>query len=186
MILCREEFAKKIDSEIFPGIQGGPLMHVVAGKAVAFKEALRPSFSDYQKKIVENASRLAAELKEKGYRIVSGGTDNHLMLVDLSNKGITGKTAEKSLDKAGITVNKNLIPFDSQSPFVTSGIRLGTAAATTRGIDTDGMAVIAGYIDRALNACQDDKALGALKSEVKEFLGAYPLYSGIVEEMKNA
>ena len=186
MILCREEFGKKIDSEIFPGIQGGPLMHVVAGKAVAFKEALRPSFSEYQKKIVENAARLASELTEKGYRIVSGGTDNHLMLVDLSNKGITGKTAEKSLDKAGITVNKNLIPFDSQSPFVTSGIRLGTAAATTRGIGKGEMAVIAGYIDRALNACEDEKVLGEIKREVKEFLGAYPLYSGIVEEMRNA
>ncbi|MGB3057317.1 MAG: serine hydroxymethyltransferase, partial [Candidatus Omnitrophota bacterium] len=123
MILCKQEFAKKIDSEVFPGVQGGPLMHVIAGKAVAFAEALKPEFKTYQGKVVKNGKRLSDELTARGYRIVSGGTDNHLLLIDLNNKGITGKDAETCLDKAGITVNKNLIPFDEKSPFVTSGIR---------------------------------------------------------------
>ncbi|MCK4905339.1 serine hydroxymethyltransferase, partial [bacterium] len=128
IVMCKEKFAKQIDSTVFPGIQGGPLMHVIAAKAVAFKEAMSPEFKEYQKQVIENASHLATSLKDKGYRIVSGGTDNHLMLVDLRNKGITGKVAEEALDRAGITVNKNGIPFDTQSPFITSGIRIGTPA----------------------------------------------------------
>lgn len=185
MILCRKEFAKKIDSEIFPGIQGGPLMHVIAGKAVAFKEALQPEFKDYQKDIVKNAARLSEELTSKGYRIVSGGTDNHLLLVDLTNKGITGKEAEACLDKAGITVNKNLIPFDQKSPFVTSGIRLGTPAATTRGMKENEMSKVAQFIDSALASCGDDRKLSAIKQEVKEFLRSFPLYKELIEDMES-
>jgi len=184
MILCKEEFGKKIDSMIFPGIQGGPLMHVIAGKAVAFKEALEPEFRDYQKRIVANASRLAEELASRGFRIVSGGTDNHLMLVDLTPKGITGKEAETCLDKAGITVNKNLIPFDEKSPFVTSGIRIGTPAATTRGMGEDEMARVADFIDRAIKARDDEKALGGVRTELGEMLAAFPLYKGLIEEME--
>lgn len=184
MILCKEEFGKKIDSMIFPGIQGGPLMHVVAGKAVAFKEALKPEFKTYQKQIVKNTSRLADELAGRGYRIVSGGTDNHLMLVDLSGKGLTGKIAEKCLDKAGITVNKNLIPFDKEKPFVTSGIRVGTPAATTRGMGEEEMARVAEFMDRALKVCEDDGKLAAIKSEVTEFLKAFPLYKEWIDEME--
>ncbi|MBI5233787.1 MAG: serine hydroxymethyltransferase, partial [Deltaproteobacteria bacterium] len=134
MIMCRNEFAKAIDKTIFPGIQGGPLMHIIAAKAVAFKEALEPSFNDYQRQIVVNAKTLSDELMSKGYNLVSGGTDNHLMLVDLTAKDITGKDAEDALSKAGITINKNTIPFETRSPFVTSGIRIGTPAATTRGM----------------------------------------------------
>ncbi len=184
MILCRAEYAKKIDSEIFPGIQGGPLMHVIAGKAVSFKEALEPGFRDYQGKVVKNAKRFSEELKKKGYRIVSGGTDNHLMLVDLSGKGITGKEAEICLDKAGITVNKNLIPFDPKSPFVTSGIRLGTPAVTTRGMGENEMDVVAGLIDEALNARENDKTLASIKQRVKEMLKSFPLYKNWIDEME--
>lgn len=184
LILCREKFAKKINSEVFPGIQGGPLMHVIAGKAVAFKEALEPEFKEYQKNIVKNAKRLSEELIARGYRLASGGTDNHLMLVDLAPKGITGKEAEVCLDKAGITVNKNLIPFDSQSPFVTSGIRLGTPAVTTRGIGEEGMTQIAGFIDEALKARDDDEKLAAQRGELKEYLKDFPLYAELIDEMK--
>jgi len=185
MILCREEFAKKINSEVFPGVQGGPLMHVIAGKAVAFREALKPEFKTYQAQIIKNAKRVSDELTSRGYRIVSGGTDNHLLLVDLSGKGITGKEAEVCLDKAGITVNKNLIPFDKASPFVTSGIRLGTPAATTRGMKEDEMTRVAEFIDRALNACGDDKELASVRKEVREFLKAFPLYKGLIDEMES-
>lgn len=184
MILCREKFAKKIDSMIFPGIQGGPLMHVIAAKAVAFLEASRPEFKEYQRKIVSNSKRLAQELMSRGFNIVSGGTDNHLMLVDLSGKGITGKDAEVCLDKAGITVNKNLIPFDTKSPFVTSGIRLGTPSVTTRGMGESEMASIAGMIDRAVSSCGDDAKLLTIKREVKEFLKEWPLYKDWIEEME--
>ena len=184
MILCREEFAKKINSEVFPGVQGGPLMHVIAGKAVAFAEALKPDFKTYQGQIIKNAKRVSDELASRGYRIVSGGTDNHLLLVDLSNKGITGKDAEKCLDKACITVNKNLIPFDKESPFVTSGIRLGTPAATTRGMKEEEMAKVADFIDKALNACNDDKMLESIRKEVKEFLKAFPLYKELIDDME--
>jgi glycine hydroxymethyltransferase len=185
MILCREEFAKKINSMIFPGIQGGPLMHVIAAKAVAFLEALKPEFKTYQRNIVKNAAKLAEELMARGFRIVSGGTDNHLMLVDLSGKDITGKDAEICLDKAGITVNKNLIPFDTKSPFITSGVRLGTPSVTTRGMGEKEMVRVAALIDRAISASGDDKELGAIKSEVKEFLKEFPLYRDWIQEMES-
>lgn len=185
LVMCREEFAKKINSVVFPGIQGGPLMHVIAGKAVAFKEALKPEFKIYQKKIVANAKKLSSELSSRGFRIVSGGTDNHLMLVDLSNKGVSGKEAEILLDKAGITVNKNLIPFDEKSPFVTSGVRLGTPAVTTRGMGEKEMAVIAALIDRAISVKSDDDKLAAIRGEVKEMLKLFPLYADWIKEMEN-
>ncbi|MFH1552280.1 MAG: serine hydroxymethyltransferase [Candidatus Omnitrophota bacterium] len=184
MIMCKAEFAKKIDSEVFPGIQGGPLMHVIAGKAVAFKEAMQPEFKKYQANIVKNAKRLSEELISRGYRVVSGGTDNHLLLVDFSDKGITGKEAEVCLDKAGITVNKNLIPFDDKSPFITSGIRLGTPAATTRGMGEKEMARIAEFIDIALGSCGDEKKLAAVREEVREFLKDFPLYKEWIDEME--
>ncbi|RKY40832.1 MAG: serine hydroxymethyltransferase [Candidatus Makaraimicrobium thalassicum] len=184
MIMCRQEFAKKIDSEVFPGIQGGPLMHIIAGKAVAFREALQPGFKGYQESIVKNAKRLSEELISRGYRVVSGGTDNHLLLVDLSPGGITGKEAETCLDKAGITVNKNLIPFDEKSPFVTSGIRLGTPAVTTRGMEEKDMAGIAGFINAGLNARKDEKRLAVIREEVREFLKEFPLYKGWIDEME--
>ena len=184
MILCKKEYAKKINSEVFPGIQGGPLMHVIAGKAVAFKEALQPEFKTYQENVIKNASKLAEELLSRGYRLVSGGTDNHLMLVDLSNKGITGKEAEACLDRAGITVNKNLIPFDEKSPFVTSGIRIGTPAATTRGICEKGMVRVAEFMDAAIKAYDDEKQLSFIRGEVKEFLREFPLYKEWIDEME--
>ncbi|MBD3379732.1 MAG: aminotransferase class I/II-fold pyridoxal phosphate-dependent enzyme [Candidatus Omnitrophica bacterium] len=184
MILCREEFAKKINSEVFPGIQGGPLMHVVAAKAVAFREALQDDFRDYQEQVVKNASVLAESLASKGFRIVSGGTDNHLMLVDLSGKGVTGKVAEKCLDEAGLTVNKNLIPFDKESPFVTSGIRIGTPAATTRGMKEAEMEKIAEFMDRAVAARDREKELAFIKQEVREFLKAFPLYTDWIGDME--
>ena len=184
MIMCREEFGKKINSEIFPGIQGGPLIHVIAGKAVSFKEALSPEFKKYQGNIIKNAKQFAQSLQSKGYRLVSGGTDNHLILVDLSGKGITGEEAETCLDKAGITVNKNLIPFDEKSPFVTSGIRLGTPAVTTRGVKEKDMGKIAEFIDNAINVREDENKLRSIKKEVKEFLKAFPLYEEWTEEME--
>ncbi|MDP8299648.1 MAG: serine hydroxymethyltransferase [Candidatus Tantalella remota] len=185
MILCREEFGKKINSEIFPGIQGGPLMHIIAAKAVAFHEALQPEFKVYQKNILKNAKKLSEELLSRGYRLSSGGTDNHLMLVDLAPKGITGKVAEACLDKAGITVNKNLIPFDEQSPFVTSGIRIGTPAVTTRGMGESEMAKVAEFMDEALKAREDDKKLETIRAEVTEFLKAFPLYKDWIDEMES-
>jgi glycine hydroxymethyltransferase len=177
MILCREQHAKAIDKAVFPGTQGGPLMHVIAAKAVSFREALQPDFKVYCGQIIKNAKTLAAELAGKGFKIVSGGTDNHLMLVDLRNKGVTGKVAEKVLGLAGITVNKNTVPKETQSPFVTSGIRIGTPAVTTRGMKEDDMARIAGFIDRALKAPEDAASLDRIKQEVKELANAYPLYT---------
>ena len=184
MIMCKKEFAKKINTEVFPGIQGGPLMHVIAGKAVALKEALEPEFKVYQKDVVKNAKRLSKELTRRGFRIVSGGTDNHLLLVDLNSKSITGKEAEACLDKAGITVNKNLIPFDEKGPFVTSGMRLGTPAATTRGMKEKEMEKIAEFIDRAIEAREDEHKLAAIREEVKEFLQDFPLYKDWLDEME--
>ncbi len=184
MILCKEKYAKAVDSMVFPGTQGGPLMHVIAGKAVALHEALQPEFKEYQKQIVKNAARLAEELKKRSFRIVSGGTDNHLMLVDLSAKGITGKEAEKCLDDAGITVNKNLIPFDKEKPFVTSGVRIGTPAITTRGAKEKDMAHVAEFIDRAIKTCDDDKGLIKVREEVREFLKEFPLYPDLQAEME--
>lgn len=177
MILCREEFAKKINSNIFPGIQGGPLMHAIAAKAVAFKEALSPEFTVYGQQVVKNAKALAQGLLECGYNLVSGGTDNHLILVDLSGTEITGKVAEAALEKAGITVNKNAVPFDTRSPFVTSGFRIGTPAATTRGLKELEMVQIAKWIDRALNNVEDEEVLAAIHTEVTDLCKLFPLYA---------
>ena len=176
MIMCRADYAKVLDKEIFPGIQGGPLMHVIAAKAVALKEALHPSFIEYQKQIVANARVLAVELVGKGYDLVSGGTDNHLMLVDLTKKDITGKEAEDALVKAGITVNKNTIPFETRSPFVTSGIRIGTPAATTKGMKEAEMRIIAGFIDEALKNRSDEAKLSSIKAKVAELCRRFPFY----------
>jgi glycine hydroxymethyltransferase len=175
-ILCREEFAKKIDARIFPGIQGGPLMHVIAAKAVAFGEALKPEFKVYQKQLAANAKELALALEKCGFRIVSGGTDTHLMLVDLSKKNITGAEASKLLGEVNITVNKNLIPFDKLSPFVTSGIRLGTAAVSTRKMGLKQMQQIADLINRAVESKLDQEKLKAIKEEVVNFTNQFPLY----------
>ncbi len=177
MILCKEQHAKAVDKAVFPGTQGGPLMHVIAAKAVAFREALQPDFKVYCGQIIKNAQALAAALAERGFQIVSGGTDNHLMLVDLRNKGVTGKVAEKVLDHAGITVNKNTVPKETQSPFVTSGIRIGTPAVTTRGLKEEDMALVAGFIDRAIGAPDDAALLARIKQEVKELANAFPLYT---------
>ncbi len=176
LILCKEPFAKTVNSQIFPGIQGGPLMHVIAAKAVAFQEALQPSFRDYQKQVVANAKALAESLAAEGLRLCSGGTDNHLMLVDLRPKKITGKAAEEALGKAGITVNKNQIPFDPEKPTVSSGIRVGTPAVTTRGMKAPQMAQVAKLIGRALDHAGDDRALATLRGEVKELTQSFPLY----------
>lgn len=172
MILCKEKYAKAIDKALFPGIQGGPLMHVIAGKAVAFKEALTDDFKEYQKQIIKNAKALSEELVNRGYNLVSGGTDNHLMLVDLTNKNITGKEAEALLDRVGITVNKNAIPFDTQKPNITSGIRIGTPAMTTRGMKEDEMKEIARLIDMALSG-EDEEKVG---KEVLKLTSRFPLY----------
>ena len=176
LILCTEEHAKAIDKSIFPGIQGGPLMHVIAAKAVAFKEALDPSFTDYCRQVVANAKALAEELMARGFDVVSGGTDNHLMLVDLRNRNVTGKAAEKVLDLAGITVNKNTVPRETQSPFVTSGIRIGTPAVTTRGMREAEMRDIAGLIEAALGAADKEDELKSIRAEVRELALAFPLY----------
>ncbi|SMC19628.1 serine hydroxymethyltransferase [Desulfacinum hydrothermale DSM 13146] len=176
LILSGAELGRKLDNQIFPGIQGGPLMHVIAAKAVAFQEALQPCFKEYQRRIVENARTLAQELLSLGYRLVSGGTDNHLMLVDLRNKGITGKQAEEALDMAGITVNKNSIPFDPQKPHVTSGIRIGTAAVTTRGMEPSHMVEIGRFIHQALSAMGDETRLAALQRQVASFCDDFPLH----------
>ena len=174
MILCREEYGKAIDKAIFPGIQGGPLCHVVAAKAVCFYEALQPSFKEYQQQILNNAQALAQALIEHGFDIVSGGTDNHLMLVDLRKKGITGKKAEKLLEGVGITCNKNAIPFDPEKPFVTSGIRLGTPAVTTRGMKEEDMRLIADVIDRTLTAPEETHE--ECSKAIQNLLAKYPLY----------
>ncbi|AOS98842.1 serine hydroxymethyltransferase [Exiguobacterium indicum] len=176
MILCKEEHAKAIDKAIFPGIQGGPLMHVIAAKAVAFGEALAPEFKDYIGQVVTNAKVLGEELTKRGLRIVSGGTDNHLLLVDLQPLGITGKLAEHALDEAGITVNKNTIPFDPASPFVTSGIRIGTAAMTSRGFKEAEMKEIAELIELVLNHPEEADVLAQARERVVALTGRFPLY----------
>jgi glycine hydroxymethyltransferase len=176
MIMCGEEFAKAIDKQIFPGIQGGPLMHVIAAKAVSFKEALAPGFNEYQSQIVANARALAEVLMDKGYDLVSGGTDTHLMLVDLTKKEITGKEAEEALVKAGITVNKNTIPFETRSPFVTSGIRIGVPAVTTRGMKEEEMRLIGDLIDRGIQNRENEAVLSKIKAEVKELCERFPFY----------
>jgi len=177
LILCKTEHAKAIDKAVFPGTQGGPLEHVIAAKAVCFKEALDPSFKDYARRVIANARALAAALAAKGFQIVSGGTDNHLMLVDLRNRGITGKTAQTALDNAAITVNKNTVPKETQSPFVTSGIRVGTSAVTTRGMGEREMTRIAAFIDRVLSAPEDANVAGTVRGEVRALAKEFPLYA---------
>ncbi|MDQ8163968.1 MAG: serine hydroxymethyltransferase [Gemmatimonadota bacterium] len=179
IILCKAEHAKAIDKAMFPGMQGGPLEHVIAGKAVAFHEALQPSFTAYCRQVVENAQVLAAAMMALGYHIVSGGTDNHLMLIDLRSKGLTGKVAEKALDNAGITVNKNTVPKETQSPFVTSGIRIGTPAVTTRGMGPDAMRQIAALIDRVLSDAGNADTIASVKADVKALADQYPLYRAV-------
>ena len=173
LILCKEEYAKQIDKAIFPGIQGGPLMHVIAAKAVCFHEALQPEFKAYQKQIVANAQALAAGLQDQGFRLVSGGTDNHLMLIDVKSKGLTGKEAEKMLDDANVTVNKNTIPFETESPFVTSGIRVGTPAVTSRGMKEAEMKEIAAIFETVLLKKDQEAA----KAMVKSLTDRFPLYA---------
>ncbi|MHB0856147.1 MAG: serine hydroxymethyltransferase [Anaerolineae bacterium] len=175
LILCRKSLAKDVDRAVFPGIQGGPLMHIIAAKAVAFGEALQPSFKHYQQRIVENAATLADELQRLGLRVVSGGTDNHMMLVDLGPLQVTGLAAEHALDRAGLACNKNMIPFDPQPPKVTSGIRLGTPAATTRGLNPAHMRMIAGWIVRVLRDIDDDKVCRAVREETLALCRAYPV-----------
>ena len=177
MILCTEEWSKKLNSNIFPGIQGGPLMHVIAAKAVAFKEALSPEFKEYAQQVVKNAQALANELVAKGYKLVSGGTDNHLMLLDFTGTEMTGKVAEAVLEEAGITVNKNAVPFDTRSPFVTSGIRIGTPATTSRGLKEPEMVKVAGWIDRAFKNAENKEELAKIRAEVKELCKEFPLYA---------
>ena len=175
LILCKEKHIKAINSRVFPGLQGGPLEHVIAAKAICFKEAMSPEFKEYQQQVVKNAAVLAKALQDKGFRIVSGGTDNHLMLVDLRPKNATGKEVQIACDKARITLNKNMIPFDPEKPFVTSGIRVGTPAVTTRGMKEAEMLRIADFIDRAVANRADDAALAALGEEVREFTKAFPM-----------
>ena len=179
MILCRAQHARAVDKAMFPGTQGGPLEHVIAAKAVAFREALRPEFRDYQRQVVDNARALAASFVRRGLHVVSGGTDNHLMLVDLRPRGVeslTGKLAEQALDRAGITVNKNTVPGETRSPFVTSGIRVGTPAVTTRGMGPGEMEEIAGLIDRVLQAPEHPGVLEAVRGEVRALAARFPLY----------
>ena len=176
MVLCRSQYQKDLDRTVFPGIQGGPLMHIIAAKAVCFKEAMEPAVADYQKQIVANARRLAAALSAQGFRLVSGGTDNHLMLVDVFSKGLTGKVAEAALGKAGITVNKNAIPFDQNPPMVASGIRVGTPAITSRGMRQAEMDQVGEFIARVLASPEDEAALGRVKVEVEALCRKFPLY----------
>ncbi len=178
LILSKTPYAKAIDRTNFPGNQGGPLMHAIAAKAVCFKEALSPSFKEYQGQVLKNARKLARELQGRGYRIVSGGTDCHLLSVDLRAKNITGLDAEKALDKAGVTVNKNTIPYDPQKPMITSGVRLGTPAITTRGMKEKQMVLVAGLIDEAIKHSADDKALKGIKEQVKQLCAGFPMYPG--------
>ena len=177
LILCKKEYLKAVNSKVFPGIQGGPLMHIIAAKAVCFKEAMSKEFKQYQKQLIANAARLADELSKCGFRIVSGGTDNHLMLVDLQPKNATGKAVQIALEKAGITVNKNMIPFDPAKPFITSGIRIGTPAVTTRGLKEDDMVYIAKWIDRVVGNMKNEEVLTEIKNEIKAFAEEYPMPS---------
>jgi glycine hydroxymethyltransferase len=176
LVLCRSQFAKELDKALFPGVQGGPLMHIIAAKAVCFKEALEPSFRDYQRQIVANAKTLASGLAASGFRLVSGGTDNHLMLVDVFSKGLTGKAAEAALGKAAITVNKNAIPFDQNPPMVASGIRVGTPAVTSRGMREPEMEQIAGLMTRVLSAPDDERTLTDVRNDVEALCRKFPLY----------
>lgn len=166
-----------LDSMVIPGIQGGPLMHIIAAKAIAFKEALQPEFRTYAQQIIRNAQALASHLMERGYFIISGGTDNHLMLIDLRNKNVTGKDAQEALDMAGITVNKNAVPFDDKSPLITSGIRIGTPALTTRGMTEGEMETIAGYIDDVITNIGKNDVYDSVRKKVHELCGGFPLYN---------
>jgi len=177
MIMCKEDYAKVLNSRVFPGSQGGPLMHIIAAKAVAFKEALKPEFKEYQAQIVKNAAALAEGLVSQGLRLVSGGTDNHLMLIDLTDKGLTGRDVENALDGAGITTNKNGIPFDTKGPMVTSGIRIGTPALTTRGMGENEMRTVAGLIASIINDIENESVVADVKDEVKRLCERFPLYS---------
>ena len=176
LILCKKEFARVVDRCVFPGIQGGPLMHIIAAKAVAFKEALSPEFKDYQRQILSNASTLAEELQKRGYELVAGGTDTHLVLIDLTKTDLTGRVAEEALDEAGITVNKNEIPFDSRGPVITSGIRIGTSAVTTRGMKESEMRVIADFISQVLSDVSNRSNLKRIRDMVFDLCKRFPLY----------
>ncbi|HEV7504716.1 MAG TPA: serine hydroxymethyltransferase [Thermoanaerobaculia bacterium] len=180
MVMCREQFAKDLDRAVFPGIQGGPLMHIVAAKAVAFKEALAPEFRAYQQQIVANARALSARLTEKGFRIVSGGTDNHVFLIDVAGAGTTGKVAEKSLEDAAITVNKNTIPYDPNPPLVASGVRIGTAALTTRGMREDEMEQVGDFIAEVLRAPEDVQVRESVRARVRTLCERFPLYDPLM------
>ncbi len=177
LIMCKEAYAKTLNSRVFPGMQGGPLMHIIAAKAVAFKEALLPEFKQYQNQILKNAQAMADELKNQGFRLVSGGTDNHLMLVDLTAKGVSGKDAQEALDLAAITVNKNGIPFDTQGPQITSGIRIGTPALTTRGMKEKEMRLVASYIADVISNINDESKIKAVAEKVKTLCAQFPLYA---------
>jgi glycine hydroxymethyltransferase len=179
MVMCKEKYAKDLDREVMPGIQGGPLMHVIAAKAVAFKEALKPEFKEYQKRIIENAKTMAQEFVNAGFHVVSGGTDTHLMLLSFVGKGITGKDVEKALEKSGITVNKNTVPFDPEKPFVTSGIRIGTPAVTTRGMGVAEMKQISGIITRVIKDIKNEETIACVRKEVSELANKFPLYPGL-------
>jgi len=183
IIMGKSEYEKKINSSVFPGTQGGPFMHVIAAKAVCFKEALSDEFKEYQRQVVKNAKRLAEVLKEKGYRLVSGGTDTHLFLIDLTNKNITGKEAEEALAKAGITVNKNTIPFETKPPFIASGIRIGTPAVTTRGMKEREMEIIGEYIDEVLKHRENEKYLEDIREKVKKLCMDFPVYRDLLEDI---
>ena len=181
MIMCREEHKKMIDRNVFPGTQGGPLVHVIAGKAVCFQEALGKGFREYQAQVIKNASALSDSLKEKGFRVVSGGTDNHLFLLDVFSKGLTGKVAEKRLEEAGLTVNKNTIPFDQHPPMVTSGIRIGTPAVTTRGMKEPEMELIGSLIAETLSNLDSEDVIAGVRAKVKSLTSRFPLYAYLVK-----
>jgi glycine hydroxymethyltransferase len=181
--MCKEAYAKTLNSRVFPGSQGGPLMHIIAAKAVAFKEALSPEFKEYQRQIIKNAKALAEELINQGFRLVSGGTDNHMMLVDLTTKGVTGKEAQEVLDRAAITVNKNGIPFDTKGPQITSGIRIGTPAVTTRGMKENEMRQIASYIAEVIKNINNEQKIRAVAEKVKIICAQYPLYQRKIKSL---
>jgi glycine hydroxymethyltransferase len=177
MILCKEKYAKQINSAVFPGMQGGPLMHVIAAKAICFGEAMKPAFKLYQEQVIKNAQLLAAELVKKGYKVLTGGTDCHLILVDLRPKNVTGKEAALALEKAGITLNKNGVPFDTQSPFITSGIRVGTPAVTARGMKEKEIIMIAAWMDEVMKNCADEKVISSVRGKVLKLCKKFPVYN---------
>ena len=179
LILCKEKYAKDVDREVFPGIQGGPLMHIIAAKAIAFKEALTDEFKQYQQQVVKNAKALAEALKENGFKLVSNGTDNHLMLIDLRTKfpELTGRLVEDTLVLADITVNKNMVPFDDRSPFQTSGLRIGTPAVTTRGLKEEHMEPIVDFIDKVISNIENEKIIEDVKNDINSMMESFPLFA---------